>query len=88
MIYWVNNKIKLITPPRKYKNRKKGLTRFCKEKLKGRFIVEHSFSWAMKWKHYGRLFRRKDKTIKMFKSFIIMGACNIIAKKISEFIIG
>jgi putative transposase len=76
-------KLTLITPKKK-NNKGEKTSEFNKSKLKKRFIVEHTFSWM---KHYTRLFRRKDKKISIYKSFVFMGACNIIAKKISEYII-
>ena len=54
-------------------------------KLKNRYIVEHTFSW---FKHYARLFRRKDKKIKMYESFIYMAASNLIANKITNLVFG
>lgn len=77
-------KLELITP-RKRKRGRKGKTRGRKPKhhykLKNRFIVEHTFSW---FKNYGRLFRRKDRNINIFKSFVFLGAANITAKKVDH----
>ena len=81
------HKLELITPRRR-KRGQKGKIRGRKPKneykLKKRFIVEHTFSW---FKHYGRLFRRKDKKLLPFESFVFMAASNIIANKITNLII-
>ena len=75
-------KAKLIVP-RKKKYKIEGKIRGRKpkyeHKLKNRFVVERTYSW---FKHYTILFRRKDKKISTFTSFIFMGASNIIANKI------
>lgn len=80
-------KMGLITP-RKRKKGQKGKIRGRKpnghEHLKKRFIVEHSFSW---FKHYTRLFRRKDKLINNFAGFVFFGAANIVASKIVKYIV-
>jgi transposase len=76
--------IKLITP-RKRKRGQIGKTRGRKpkdhEKLRGRYIVEHSFSWM---KQYGRLFRRKDKLQEIFKGFVMFGSALIVANKLNR----
>jgi len=76
-------KLKLVTPRKKNKKGEK-TSEFNKSKLKNRFIVERTFSWI---KHYTRLYRRKDKKISIYESFIFMGACNIVAKNISNIVI-
>ena len=78
--------MKLIVPKRKNnKNKLKNRGRKPKHyyKLKKRFIVENCFSW---FKHYGRLFRRKDKLKSNFSGFVFMAAANIVSNKIQTYI--
>lgn len=77
--YIVDKNIKLITPKRK--NQKSKCSKFEKEKLSKRFIVEVAFSW---FKKYKRLLNRQDKLSKYFNSFIYMGASIIISKKLTD----
>jgi len=78
-------KMRIITPE---KNPKKGVKKKSSEndkiKLRKRYIVEHTFSWI---KNYTRLFRRKDKKISMYVSFMFFGICNITANKMEKYII-
>lgn len=83
----INNKykIRLITPEKNYKNNsKKHTSEYDKEKLKKRYIIENTFSWI---KHYTRLYRRKDKKIAIYSSFMYFGISNLIAKKMEQYII-
>ena len=76
--------MQLITPRKKKKGQKgkiRGRKPKLEYKLKDRFIVEHTFAW---FKHYARLFRRKDRKIKNFESFVFLGASNIIGNKLNH----
>ena len=80
-------KLELIVPRKKKKNtigKIRGRKPKNEYKLNNRFVVERTFSW---FKHYTRLFRRKDKKRINFESFIFFGASNIISSKITNIII-
>jgi len=78
-------KIELITPEKRTRyGTKKNNSEFNKRKLKIRYIIERTFGIA---KQYARIFRRRERKIISFGSFVYMAFSNIIARKISQFIV-